>query len=36
MKLATSLIGHVIEIEEDSISTLVIENPRLFRDFVYK
>jgi CRISPR type II-A-associated protein Csn2 len=34
MKLATSLIGHVIEIEEDSISTLVIENPRLFRDFV--
>lgn len=34
MKLATSLIGHVIEIEENSISTLVIENPRLFRDFV--
>ena len=34
MKLATSLIGHVVEIEEGNISTLVIENPRLFRDFV--
>lgn len=34
MKLATSLIGHMVEIEEGNISTLVIENPRLFRDFV--
>ena len=34
MTLATSLITHVVRIEENEISSIVIENPRLFRTFV--
>lgn len=34
MRLATPLFQHVIEIRENATTSLVIENPRLFRDFV--
>ena len=34
MTLATSLISHVVRIEENEISSIVIESPRLFRSFV--
>lgn len=34
MTLATPLLSHVIRIEENSVSSVVIENPHLFRTFV--
>lgn len=34
MRLATPLLQHVIEICENVTASLVVENPRLFRDFV--
>lgn len=34
MKLATHLLGHVLELRDDRVSSLVIENGRLFRDVV--
>lgn len=34
MRLATPLLQHVLEIRENATASLVIENPRLFRDFV--
>lgn len=34
MKLASPLVKHVIEIRDNIVSSLVIENPRLFRDYV--
>lgn len=34
MKLTSTLVRHVIEFRDDVISSLVIENPRLFREYV--
>lgn len=34
MKLASPLVKHVVEIRDNVVSSLVIENPRLFRDYV--
>lgn len=34
MKLASPLVKHVVEFHDNVVSSLVIENPRLFRDYV--
>lgn len=34
MKLASSLVKHIIEFRDNVVSSLVIENPQLFRDYV--